>query len=74
MADLFVLRGALHSSPAHMAMTASTLGGHSCGSSEPIPKRLPAISHHAEILGAYNLGFGYDADNCLDQETEREKR
>ena len=32
------------------------------------------MSHDAEILDAYDLGLGYDAENSPDKQNEREKR
>jgi hypothetical protein len=57
-----------------MAMTALTLAGHSAGSSRPILRPLPAISHDAEILDVYDPDLGYDAENSPDKQNEREKR
>jgi hypothetical protein len=57
-----------------MAMTSLALVGNSAGSSHPILRPLPAMSHEAEILEVYDLCLGYDAGNFPYQQTEREMR
>jgi len=74
MVDLFVLQGALNPATAHMAMTALPLVRTSADSSEPILRPLPAMTHNAKILDAYDPDLGYDAENSSDQQNAREKR
>jgi hypothetical protein len=52
--------------------TALTSVGHTADSSEPILRALPAMSHDVEILDVYDPCFGYDVENCPDQQTEKE--
>jgi hypothetical protein len=74
MAALFMLQGALNPATAHMTTTSETLRENSADAPEPIRRRLPAMSHHAEILDVNDPDLGYDAENTPDTQTEREKR
>src|SRR5262245_57591433 len=54
--------------------TSVTPMGNSADSPNPLLRPLPAMSHDAAILDAYNPYLGYDAENFPYQQTEREMR